>query len=35
VDVVLPEEVIGDDPMGRVDNRYRSAQREPLVALQV
>jgi len=35
MNVVPPQEVVGDHAAGRVDDRDDSLQREPLVALDV
>ena len=35
MDVVLPEQVVGDDPSFGVDDRDSPTEGEPLVALQV
>lgn len=35
VGVVAPQEMIGDDRPGRVENRHRPNQREPFIGLQV
>jgi len=35
MDVVLPEQVVSDDPAVGMDDRNCSAEREPLVSLEV